>query len=192
MILHHRPKHHMKYNAVVKRNLLNVLMGFAGLLFVATAILWARSYYFHDIVYYNTSIFSIPFPQTSVGISSNGGAIKIWLAHEVSYFNFGSNSALGWHLDSERLNSNVFSTLSFADDPPVFSARTHQTTFHSMRIPFWLLSPLSALPAVSLLIKRRQEKRRTILGACRQCGYDLRATPERCPECGTVAMQPTM
>ena len=45
------------------------------------------------------------------------------------------------------------------------------------------------LGAVTFLLHRRHEellrRRRSSAGLCVGCGYDLRATPGRCPECGT-------
>ena len=56
-------------------------------------------------------------------------------------------------------------------------------------VPYWLSALLfGALPLrhVTMSVKRRVEERRRRAGLCRSCGYDLRATPERCPECGAV------
>jgi len=50
----------------------------------------------------------------------------------------------------------------------------------------WLLCLVSMLPAVPWLVQNRKRVRATA-ACCRHCGYDLRATPDRCPECGLVA-----
>ena len=53
-----------------------------------------------------------------------------------------------------------------------------------LAIHFWLTSLSSATVGIALYAVYRL--RRLPSGACEFCGYDLRATPERCPECGTI------
>jgi hypothetical protein len=38
----------------------------------------------------------------------------------------------------------------------------------------------------ALIAKARPHMKRILEGCCPNCGYDLRATPNRCPECGTI------
>jgi ABC-type Fe3+ transport system permease subunit len=54
---------------------------------------------------------------------------------------------------------------------------------------YWPFAALFALlPTCWLLLAPlRRRARRAKVGLCMRCGYDLRATPDRCPECGTLA-----
>lgn len=56
---------------------------------------------------------------------------------------------------------------------------------YALDIRYWVLFALTAAPplwwAVGRLLSRRGG---AVRGLCPACGYDLRATPDRCPECG--------
>src|SRR5262249_26533290 len=53
-----------------------------------------------------------------------------------------------------------------------------------LAFPAWAVA-LPPLIFGGVIVRRRWiERRRRAQGRCARCGYDLRATPERCPECG--------
>jgi hypothetical protein len=64
--------------------------------------------------------------------------------------------------------------------------------YSAVTVPFWLIGVALLLPAMAPNALRRATRwlprRKPVPGRCAACGYDLRATPERCPECGRSAV----
>jgi hypothetical protein len=61
---------------------------------------------------------------------------------------------------------------------------------YSLLVPAWMVWAVHfgvGVTVIGLPMMRQMRRRRDALkGRCANCGYDLRATPERCPECGAV------
>jgi hypothetical protein len=114
---------------------------------------------------------------------------------------FVSHSAYQWRSDYQlRLRSGwLFSRLSSEFRPhTTHGFRAHeQSTAASgwsratstYAVPDWFLSlPFAVLPLIRCCQRWRAQTRlaRGKHGLCVECGYDLRASPQRCPECGAV------
>jgi predicted Zn-ribbon and HTH transcriptional regulator len=162
--------------------------------FFATAVLWVRGHYVYDdymrwsgptgsdLVGDYYTIYSISgkifFISEKVTDPSRRPWVPLlvagrpWVPPPASDWN-----KLGFWNSTER-------------DPP---AQVPQSVRRFIGVPDWLvLAAAGVLPALAYVsASRRWRKRYRLLhGLCAKCGYDLRATPDRCPECGTVVDKP--
>ena len=173
----------------MKRRLLDLLTALSLLLCVAVCVLWVRSYQRRDIFGWvwagGGPGAAEPFLRggrtvfvaQAVMLQSSSGVLR------GNYYNPARATTLGPFQAGDRPI-----LLEAISGRRMFSAgfyASRGTEVHEILIPHWCGALVSAaLPAVWLAWRWREYRRRPA-GLCSSCGYDLRATPGRCPECGT-------
>jgi hypothetical protein len=177
----------------VRRRLLNLLTVLSLLLCVATGVLWIRSHFVEDqLIWRNVN--GARWVSTAPGHLVIGLELADWS---------------GWPTDSygvryERgqplpVAEHVVRTLVLNVGPRDtfeqwqragfgwwrWRPASRASVFARLVVPLWAVIPVTAALPLWRGIRAWRRSRRNA-GRCRSCGYDLRATPEKCPECGTA------
>jgi hypothetical protein len=162
------------------RFIINSLLLLSSVLCLTVVASWIRSYRRADFLFVHTKT---PSFVAIIGIRAgyiivetrNGGFRDLF--SKVGYYSYQSHRA--WKM---------------AKIEDAYLGIYWKKETDSSRLPVWeaLLIPIaylvaffSALPVV-WVFKTLKQRRAILQGHCPTCGYDLRATPDRCPECGTV------
>jgi len=159
------------------RRRLNLFSALLLALCLATCLMWGRSCLRYDYWNWGTA-------SGRAGIDSLHGHLALgWVSVPPAAL---TTIPRGNQAGSMPINSAVNSLPRPNWSLAGFSATRINVGGYQVReigIPYWLIFLATGLlPALHLL-----KRPRTLPGFCRVCGYDLRASPQRCPECGTLA-----
>jgi hypothetical protein len=182
----------------MKRRLLNLLTGLSLLLCVAAVVLWVRSYWTSDFVTHRRpAARGGGFDVTEWAIWTGKGRVSVArlrfdgarvLVLGDSGWEPNQRSGWGWTNHDPVPPEDEITTpirtsrygFGYGWEAPTGSRRHG---YAAALFPLWLPAMILAAPLVKGVIRRFC---RRPAGQCESCGYDLRATPGRCPECGGV------
>jgi hypothetical protein len=184
------------------RRLFRFLSVLSLVLCVATCVLWVRSYWVADTLRYNGRVREGRLVDGAVG-SDNGtlsvyrGALYIRLELSAEYdhkFYDELNPELirGLSIESAKPSdpgpvARLVRVVFRSEHAPLSGGYVVRVTAYVLELPHWVLALVFALPPIVSAVQRSRAGRKRSRGLCPQCGYDLRASPDRCPECGAAA-----
>lgn len=147
---------------------------------VAATALWVRSHWRYDSWTRN-------FPNATESVTSMEGRLFYFRATAAGVTSTGTitlqGPPAGFH--SVPASDDVLDSIVVNHPSGFFSIHRADRlgTQAAIMVPHWFVALAAGLLAAGWLFFGRPWRRR---GYCRECGYDLRATPDRCPECGAV------
>jgi len=176
----------------LRKILFNTATAISLLLFIAVSILWVRSYNLSDQFIWKSK-------TGWRSLSSGTGHLIVNLLVTDWSERPGLPLGLEYRRDQAIVPFNYLMDLNTdATDIDTtwewrgfawYSKRTSRDLIAMGVAPFWSIAMLAgALPVAWTMFRWRSgmRNRRKRGGCCVTCGYDLRATPDRCPECGTA------
>jgi hypothetical protein len=187
------------------RRLFTALAVLSLLCCAAAVALWVRSYSGSDYVER-----SMPGSQTSPGVLQHQSYAITWTLGDVrlslsdhTYFGTPEIVAVvgvpraAWscgrlgtgHIGFERLGGQSLpNRLGFHEFATGWESSFASQGSRGIAFPAWLpVAVFALLPGPRIVSYVRRRRRAARRGLCPTCGYDLRASPERCPECGAPA-----
>jgi hypothetical protein len=166
----------------LKRRLLNILAITSLVLVAGTLIFWigniahlSMQLHFGDEL--NGSGYSMSIRNGKVNLQRRSVVTSV-LPRDATIMPI----ILGDGLDCAGLHYHRF------DETDISNGRRRAIHAHVWEFWFampWALAGSAALSLPWLLDRARRRWKSKPVGYCAICGYDMRATPERCPECGT-------
>ncbi|HEY7091080.1 MAG TPA: hypothetical protein VH518_23485 [Tepidisphaeraceae bacterium] len=170
----------------MRHHLFTLLSAVSLLLCVATVGLWVRSYWAVDLLQ-RWEVKSDHFNEGIYLWSKRGtfGLRRDAITYDAPIGPHHSAEGWRWNSGSSPNHEGPWHGFGYqrTESPMGANASLRMTT---ISIPIWLPTLfLAAWPSWWLLREWRRRAALRAEGCCKNCGYDLRATPERCPECGT-------